>query len=118
MSDRLPRLRSSRGDAKPKVLLVDDHQAILEQVSAMLADDFDVVNVATDGRQAIDTARHVDPDLIVLDINMPGLDGFQTIRALEQAGSRAPVVFLSMVDAEEQVSEAFRCGARGYVLKS
>ena len=56
--------------------------------------------------------------MIVLDINMPGLDGFQTKRALEQAGSRAPVVFLSALDADDYVSEAFRCGGRGYVLKA
>ena len=49
---------------------------------------------------------------------MPVMDGFQTFRALEQAGSRAPAVFLSMVDDDEHVNKAFRCGARGYVLKS
>jgi CheY-like chemotaxis protein len=84
----------------------------------MLADEFDVVGVATDGRQALDAANKISPDLIVLDINMPGLDGFQTKRALEQAGSRAPVVFLSMADADDVVVEAFRCGGRGYVVKS
>jgi CheY-like chemotaxis protein len=99
-------------------LIVDDHRGVLDSVSAMLAVDFDVAGVAVDGRQALDVAQRVDPDLIVLDINMPGLDGFQTFRALEQNGSRAAVVFLSVYDVEEHVSEAFRCGGRGYVLKS
>jgi CheY-like chemotaxis protein len=99
------------------VLLVDDHRVLLERVSSLLSDDFDVVGLFTDGRKAIDAAPTVAPDVIVLDINMPGLDGFQTMRALEQSGSRAPVVFLSLHDAEEYVVEAFRCGARGYVLK-
>jgi len=99
------------------VLLVDDHPALLDRVSSLLSDDFDVVGLYTDGREAIDAAPTVAPDVVVLDINMPGLDGFQTMRALEQSGSRAPVVFLSLHDAEDYVAEAFRCGARGYVLK-
>jgi CheY-like chemotaxis protein len=99
------------------VLLVDDHRVLLERVSSLLSDDFEVVGLFTDGRQAIDAAPTVAPDVVVLDINMPGLDGFQTMRALKQAGSRAPVVILSLHDADECVAEAFRCGARGYVLK-
>jgi CheY-like chemotaxis protein len=114
---RLPRLVRPSGALKPSVLLVDDHRELLDGVSALLVDDFDVAGVATDGTQALDLARQIDPDAIVLDINMPGLDGFQTKRALDQAGSRAPVVFLSAVDADDHVSEAFNCGGRGYVPK-
>jgi CheY-like chemotaxis protein len=77
-----------------------------------------VAGLATDGAQALDTARQVNPDLIVLDINMPGLDGFQTKRALDQGGSQAPVVFLSAASSDDLVIEAFRCGGRGYVVKS
>ena len=113
----LPRLlRAEAG--KPRVLLVDDHRGVLDRVSAVLADDFDVAGLATDGSQAVDLASRVAPDIIVLDVNMPGLDGYRTRRALEQAGSQAPVVFLSMVDADDHIGEAFRCGGRGYVLKS
>jgi CheY-like chemotaxis protein len=98
---------------------VDDHRDVLVAVSAMLSDDFDVVGVATDGTQALDMARQVRPDVIVLDVDMPRLDGFQTCRALEQRGSPpVPVVFLSAHGADEIVGEAFRCGGRGYVLKS
>jgi len=118
MTHGLPRLVRESGDAKPRVLLVDDHRALLERVSDMLSDEFDVAGLATNGAQGLDTAAQSDPDVIVLDINMPLMDGFQTFRALRQAGSRAPVVFLSMVDDEEHVCEAFRCGGRGYVLKS
>ena len=114
----LPRLPGAKGIAKPKVLLVDDHRGMLDRVSALLAGDFDIAAVATDGSQAVDIASRVGPDVIVLDVNMPGLDGFHTKRALDQAGSRAPVVFLSMVDADDHVGEAFRCGGRGYVIKS
>ena len=105
------------GGQKPRVVLVDDHRTVLDNVSSLLSNDFDVVGLFTDGRQAIDAAPAVAPDVIVLDINMPGLNGFETMRALEQSGSRAPVVFLSLHNAEEYVAEAFRCGGRGYVLK-
>ena len=85
----------------------------------MLADDFDVVGTAADGAQALVTAGRVHPDVIVLDIEMPGLNGFQTIRALAHAGlPDVPVVFLSMHQADEVVGQAFACGARGYVQKS
>ena len=114
----LPRLLRASGTVMPRVLLVDDHRRMLDRVSALLADDFDVAGVATDGSQAVDVASRVVPDVIVLDVNMPGLDGFRTKRALEQSGSRTPVVFLSMVDDDDHIGEAFRCGGRGYVFKS
>src|SRR5436190_21458844 len=113
----LPRASKSAGDLKPRVLLVDDHRGILERVAIMLSEDFDVAGVATDGRQALAVARTVNPDVIVLDINMPGLDGFETLRALEQAGAHAPVIFMSTVAGDEHVTEAFRLGGRGYIEK-
>jgi DNA-binding NarL/FixJ family response regulator len=115
---RVPRVTRSLGVAKPKVLLVDDHRGVLNKVSAILAHDFDVAGLANDGAQALDAMNQVRPDVIVLDVEMPGLDGFQTKRALEQAGSRAPVVFLSATATDEVIGEAFRSGGRGYVLKS
>ena len=99
------------------MLLVDDHRALLDRVSSLLSDDFDVAGLFTDGCRAIEAAPTIKPDVIVLDIHMPGFDGFQTMRALELSGSRAPVVFLSLVDAEDYVTEAFQRGARGYVFK-
>ena len=85
----------------------------------MLSDDFEVAGVATDGRQAVAIAQKVQPDVVVLDVEMPGLDGFQTLRAMKQSGfATPPAVFLSMHHSEAIVSEAFRSGARGYVLKT
>jgi CheY-like chemotaxis protein len=102
---------------KPRVLLVDDHPGVLDKVAAVLASDVEVAGITTSGRQAIAMADQIAPDAIVLDINMPGLDGYGTKSALDEAGSCAPVVFLSMFDSEEHVGEAFRRGGRGYVLK-
>lgn len=110
---------TSHGSQRPRVLLVDDHRRILDTVSAMLCDDFDVVGVAADGMQALEIARQVHPDAIVLDVEMPGFNGFQTLQLLEQGGfANTPVVFLSMHDADAIVRNAFRCGARGYVVKT
>jgi CheY-like chemotaxis protein len=114
---RLSRVRHS-GGSKPRVLLVDDHPGMLDRVSAILADTFDVVGAANGGRQAVDMAHRLEPDVIVLDINMPGFDGFETKRALDHIGSRAVVVFLSLIEDPEYISEALRRGGRGYVVKS
>jgi CheY-like chemotaxis protein len=84
----------------------------------MLGDEFEVVATTTEGSEAAELARRVQPDAIVLDVNMPGLNGFQTMASLGRAELRAPVVFLSMVESDEFVSEAFRSGGHGYVLKS
>jgi CheY-like chemotaxis protein len=91
---------------------------VLESVSQLLAADFDVVAVATDGQAAIDASHRVDPDAIVMDITMPRLDGFQAVRELRRLESRAKVVFLSMHDSEEYVHESFACGGQGFVVKT
>jgi CheY-like chemotaxis protein len=104
--------------AKPKIVLVDDHPEVLKSLCRMLSLDFDVAGSATDGYQAIDVCERCDPDVVLLDITMPGRDGFQTARELTQRGSRARIVFLTMHESEEFVAEAFRSGGRGYVLKT
>jgi len=103
---------------KPKVLLVDDHPDILKSTSRLLSLDFEVVGTASDGYQAVDAAQRLDPDLITLDITMPGRDGFQTAQDLAQIGTRARILFLSMHESNDYVAEGFRSGGRGYVLKT
>ncbi len=103
---------------KPKVLLVDDHPDILRSTSRLLSFDFDVVGTASDGLSAVAAAQRLDPDLIALDISMPGRDGFQTAQDLVQIGSRAGIVFLTMHESNDYVAEGFRSGGRGYVLKT
>jgi CheY-like chemotaxis protein len=91
---------------------------MLDAVSTLLADDFRLVAAVTDGHQAVDAVCRLDPDIAVLDITMPELDGFRTAQALRNAGSRAKVVFLTLHDADEYVEAALRSGANGYVLKA
>ena len=115
---RVARRLSSYAGPSPRVLVVDDHRNILHLVSEILAPDFEVVGLATDGQQALEIARRVDPDVIVLDVDMPVMNGFQMVRALQYDGAPIrPIVFLSAYDADDIVAEAFRCGGRGYVLK-
>ena len=103
---------------RPRVLLADDHINLLKSVSRHLADAFDIVATAADGRQALDLARRLRPDVVVLDVAMPDLNGFQTLEQLRRDGPEARVVFLTMHRDDEFVAAAINGGAHGYVLKS
>jgi CheY-like chemotaxis protein len=106
------------GQSRPTVVVADDHRRMLETVSRLLSNEFRLVAAVTDGRQAIEAVSRLDPDVAVLDITMPDLDGFRTAQALKKAGARSKVVFLTLHDADEYVEAALRSGANGYVLKS
>jgi CheY-like chemotaxis protein len=101
-----------------RVLVADDNASILAKASTRLARDFEVVAAVSDGRQALHAARRLDPDVAVLDVTMPELDGFQTARQLRQSGSRARIVMMTMHDSDEFVATAIESGAHGYVLKT
>ena len=103
---------------RPRVLLADDHIHFLESISRLLTAVFDVVAIAPDGRQALDLARRLRPDVVVLDVSMPDLDGFQTLEQLRREGLETGVVFLTMHEDDEFVAAAINVGANGYVLKS
>ena len=104
--------------ARPRVLLADDHIAFLESVRCLLATAFDIVALAGDGRQALDLARLLRPDVIVLDVSMPELDGFKTLEQLRRDAPETKVVFLTIHLEDEFISAAINAGAHGYVLKS
>ena len=106
------------GDARPSVLVADDHPQVLEAVSTLLEADFRLVGATTDGQRALESSYRLDPDLVVLDITMPGLNGFQVARELKRTGARAKIVFLSMHAANDYVATAIASGAHGYVLKT
>jgi DNA-binding NarL/FixJ family response regulator len=106
------------GARKLSVLVADDNPLILEQASALLARDFNVVAAVADGRQALDASLRLDPDVAVLDITMPELDGFQTARELRRAGSRAKIVIMTMHNSDGHVAAAIESGAQGYVVKT
>ena len=101
-----------------RVLVVDDNEAMLARVRAVLARECEVVGSATEGQAALEAAETLRPDVIVLDISMPGISGLEVATRLRKVGSTAAVVFLTVHDEEEVVLAAQAAGARGYVLKS
>jgi DNA-binding NarL/FixJ family response regulator len=102
-----------------RVLLCDD-QALVRSGFRMILDardDLEVVGEAEDGVQAIALARKLDPDVILMDVRMPELDGVEATRRLIANGSRARVLILTTFDLDEYVYEAIRAGASGFLLK-
>ncbi|HEX5148219.1 MAG TPA: response regulator transcription factor [Candidatus Limnocylindrales bacterium] len=104
-----------------RVLLVDDQQLVRTGFRMILEDeaDIEVVGEAPDGRQAIDLAGHLAPDVVVMDIRMPVMDGIEATRRLvrEGTGTEPRVLVLTTFDADENVVEALRAGASGFLLK-
>jgi CheY-like chemotaxis protein len=112
-----PFSESPRNTGRPRVLLADDDAGISRAISRALATDFEVVASVASGREALDIVPDLDPDVVVLDISMPGLNGFQTAEELKRLGSRSRIVFLTMHQDDDFVANAIRCGAEAYVPK-
>ena len=106
--------------AKTRVLLADDHQLFREGVAAILnaQPDFEVVGAANDGLEVLVMADDLVPDLVLMDISMPGYDGVEATRQLTQQHPEMIVVMLTVRNEHEQLFEALKVGARGYLLKS
>jgi two-component system response regulator DegU len=100
-----------------RVLLADDHEEMLDRVARLVAIECNVVGTATDGQQALDAAMELKPDVLVLDISMPVMNGIETARRLKEAGSETRIVFLTVHDDPDFVREALEVGALGYVIK-
>jgi DNA-binding NarL/FixJ family response regulator len=103
---------------RPRVLLVDDNEAILARAASVLKSGCVVVGAERDGRAALEAANALHPEVIVLDISMPGMTGLEVAARLHEAGSTAAVVFLTVHDEEEFVLAAKAAGGIGYVVKS
>lgn len=102
-----------------RVLLADDHQIVRQGLKALLErEGFDVAAEASDGLEAVRLARDLQPDVAVLDIGMPLLNGLDAARQVLQASSRTKAILLTMHADDHYVLEALRAGVTGYVLKS
>ena len=108
---------STISSERPRVLLVDDNAAMLARAAAVLTPGCAVVAKVADGPAALAAAEALHPDVIVLDISMPGMTGFEVAERLRQAGCYAALVFLTVHDDAELVAAARAAGAMGYVVK-
>jgi DNA-binding NarL/FixJ family response regulator len=102
----------------PRLLLADDHQALLEAEIALLSPYFDVVGTAADGAGLVSEARRLHPDVIVTDITMPILSGIEALQKLRESGSTAKFVFVTVHSEGEFVEACMEAGGLGYVQKS
>jgi DNA-binding NarL/FixJ family response regulator len=104
---------------KIRVLVVDDHAILREGVRALLQlqADIEVVGEAGDGAQAIEAVARLDPDVVLMDIAMPGLGGIEAALELKKLGRRAKVLILSQYEDREYVRRLLKAGVAGYVLK-
>ena len=102
-----------------KVLLCDDHTLFREGIKAILEDEtsIEIVGEAADGRQAVAKALELRPDVVLMDIAMPELSGFDATRRIVQANAMAKVLILTMYEEEEVINRCLSAGASGYVLK-
>lgn len=106
-------------EEKIKILVADDHPMLREGLVAVLGTqpDFEVVGEAADGEEASRLAGTLRPDVILLDLEMPNVDGVEALERLRDAGSTARAVVFTAYDTDERVLGALRAGARGYLLK-
>ena len=102
-----------------RILIVDDHPLTRDALATLLhAHGLDVVGVASDGREAIEEAARLQPDLVLLDLSMPGMDGLTALPKLRDAAPECEVVVLTASGTEENLLAAIRGGAAGYLMKS
>lgn len=103
--------------SRTRVLLADDHTMMAEGLRKLLEEEYELVGVVHDGKVLVDTAKQVDPEVVVLDITMPLLNGFEAARRIKAILPETIVVFLTMHTDPTYATEAFRAGASGYVVK-
>jgi DNA-binding NarL/FixJ family response regulator len=105
-------------EKRARILLADDHASALAQATRVLGEHWDIAGTAANGVELLAAAARLDPDVIVLDIAMPLMDGFEAARTLRRTGSRSRLVFLTVWDDQDYRAESQRVGADAYVVKS
>ena len=103
--------------SRPRVLVADDHRIVAEGLSSLLEPTFELVGIVENGRELVEAAGKLHPDVIVADISMPLLNGIEAARQLKQRGERAKIVLLTMHSDVTYATRAFDAGASGFVLK-
>ena len=99
------------------MLLADDHEEVLARVRVILGEEFDIVSAVNNGRDAIEETERLDPDVLVIDISMPVLNGLQAASQVREANHRTKIVFLTVHEDPDFVAAALAVGASAYVTK-
>jgi DNA-binding NarL/FixJ family response regulator len=100
-----------------RIVLADDHRGLLEEMCNLLTPDFEVVRTVTDGLALIQAARELRPDVVIADMNMPGLNGIDAGRQILEQRLCDAVVMLTVYNEAQMVRSALEAGIRGYILK-
>ena len=103
--------------SRPRVLIADDHKIVLEGLKKLLDSEFEVAGSVEDGRELVKAVEKLRPDVIVVDISMPNLNGIEAVRQIKKGHQEMKVVFLTMHPDVAYATSAFKAGASGYVLK-
>jgi len=103
-----------------RILLVDDHPIVRQGLKTLLAGHpgWEVIGEASDGMEAVDKADHLQPDVMVLDVTMPRMNGLEACRLIRQKAPGMEILFVTQHDSPQMMREALEAGARGYVVKS
>lgn len=101
-----------------RILIADDFALVLIAVSTLLENSFEVVGTVSDGQAAIDAILELEPDLVILDISMPGKNGLEVARELKSLANPIKIVFLTVHEDDDIVAACVSAGANGYVVKS
>ena len=103
---------------RPRILLADDHPAVLEDIRAVLAPHYEIVGTVADGRALVEAALRLKPDLIVADITMPLLNGIDAAVQIKKSLPEMRLLFVTMHSSPAYLKAVFEAGGTGYVLKS
>jgi len=103
---------------RARVLVADDHQALLNRVVNVLAAEFSVIGAVTDGEQLIEAEATLHPDVLVVDVSMPKMSGLEATEYIRRSGSHAAVVCLTAHEEDDVIEAALEAGALGYVNKT
>lgn len=117
---RRPGTDGSLAGVKAKVLIADDHALVRRGLRALLEGQsgWEVCGEASGGQEAIDKAKELRPNVVIMDISMPGLDGLEATRQIRQVAPEIEVLIVTMHGSREMMQAARRAGARGYMVKS
>jgi len=103
--------------SRKRILLADDHTEMLEEVRTLLSEEYEVVGTVENGRKLVEAAKALNPDLIVSDISMPEMTGFEAAIKIRQCGLSPKIIFLTVQSSPAYLKKARALGADGYVLK-